>query len=182
MDEAVQFLKNKKFHSSKEILPRIKKSLSVLELFQNDNFLYEISDILLKKTKHMDLNDSEWSAARSIALTLMAHNLTWVQTTFYKSLADMVKSILVGEDNDQTGNEKCLILLCDVEILTEICCHGLSSKVKEVGAFVKKLKMKPYYFRLLVGYSAREQGMIASKLISNLDYMLIPKLIKRIAN
>lgn len=131
MDDAIVFAKNKSSHYSKTIFTRIKNSLPVLELLQNENFLYDISDILLKKIKDMELSDSDWSDARNIALHLMAHNLIWVRTTFYKLLGDMVKSILVGDDN-QADNEKCLTLLCDVGMLTEICCHGLSSTVKEV--------------------------------------------------
>lgn len=128
MDGAVQFMNNKKLHKSKKVLPCIKTSLPVIELFQSENFLVDIADILLNKAKELDFNDSDWSIARSVALTLMGHNAGWVQVTFYKLLTEMVKSVLVGEEN-----EKSLALLCDVGILTEICCHGLSSKFKEVS-------------------------------------------------
>ncbi|XP_063892292.1 rotatin [Helicoverpa armigera] len=127
MDGAVQFMNNKDLHKSKDILISMKDSLPVLELFQSENFLGDISDILLKKAKEMDFNDNDWAIARSIALTLMGHNAEWVQTTFYKALAEMVKSVLMGDED-----QKCLTILCDVGVLTEICCHGLSSKLKEV--------------------------------------------------
>uniref|UniRef100_A0A2A4J928 Rotatin N-terminal domain-containing protein n=1 Tax=Heliothis virescens TaxID=7102 RepID=A0A2A4J928_HELVI len=129
MDGAVQFMNNKDLHKSKKVLSCIKDSLPVLELFKSENFLGDIADILLKKAKDMDFNDNDWSIARSIALSLMGHNAEWVQTTFYNSLSDMVESVLVGDED-----EKSLALLCDVGVLTEICCHGLSSKVKEVEA------------------------------------------------
>ncbi|KAJ8722655.1 hypothetical protein PYW07_003835 [Mythimna separata] len=127
MDGAVQFMNNKKLHKSKKVLTCIKTSLPVLELFQSENFLVDIADILLNKAKDLEFNDNDWSIARSIALSLMGHSAGWVQITFYKLLAEMVKSVLVGEES-----EKSLTLLCDVGILTEICCHGLSSKFKEV--------------------------------------------------
>lgn len=133
MDEAVQFMKDKQSHKNKKVLTCIKNSLPVIELFQSENFLAEISDILLNKTKDLDLKDTDWSIGRSIALHLMTHNLEWVQKKFYKLLAGMVKSILVGNETYQSENEKSLTLLCDVGILTEICCHGLSSKLKEVS-------------------------------------------------
>ncbi|XP_075969669.1 rotatin-like [Anticarsia gemmatalis] len=153
MDEAVQFVKNKKSHNTKTILTRIKQSLPALELFQNENFLYEIADILLKKTKDLDMNESDWSVARSLGLNLMAHNLEWVQTTFYKLLAEMVKSVLVGDDNFQSDNEKCLTLLYDVGILTEICCHGLSSKVKEVEESASDIMLYLLRGRLILSES-----------------------------
>lgn len=137
MDEAVQFINNKKIHKSKKVLGCIKKSLPVLEMFQSENFLGDIADVLLKKAKDLDLNDTDWSIARSIALSLMGHNLEWVQATFYKYLAEMVKSVLVGDEMYETENEKSLTLLCDVGILTEICCHGLSSKLKEVNKILQ---------------------------------------------
>lgn len=128
MDGAAQFMNNKKLHKSKKVLTCIKTSIPILELFQSEHLLVDMADILVKKAKDLDLNDSDWSVARSIALSLMGHNVDWVQITFYKSLAEMVKSVLVGDEN-----EKSLTLLCDVGILTEICCHGLSSKCKEVS-------------------------------------------------
>ncbi|KAF9421823.1 hypothetical protein HW555_002263, partial [Spodoptera exigua] len=117
MDGAAQFMNNKKLHKSKKVLACIKMNI----------FLVDIADILVKKAKDLEFNDSDWSVARSIALSLMGHSVDWVQITFYKSLAEMVKSVLVGDENETS-----LTLLCDVGILTEICCHGLSSKFKEV--------------------------------------------------
>ncbi|CAD0196842.1 unnamed protein product [Chrysodeixis includens] len=132
MDDAVQFMNNKQCHKTKSVLTYIKNSLPVIELFQSENFLTEISDILLNRTKDLDFKDNDWSIARSIALHLMTHHIEWVQKMFYKLLAGMVKSILVGNETYQRENEKSLTLLCDVGVLTEICCHGLSSKLKEV--------------------------------------------------
>ncbi|CAB3224647.1 unnamed protein product [Arctia plantaginis] len=153
MDDAILFAKNKTSHYSKTIFTRIKNSLPVIELLQNENFLFEISDILLKKTKDMELTDGDWSEARNIALSLMAHNLIWVRTTFYKLLGDMVKSILVGDDNYQADNQKCLTLLCDVGILTEICCHGLSSALKEVEESASDIMLYLLRGRLILSES-----------------------------
>ncbi|CAH0701750.1 unnamed protein product [Spodoptera exigua] len=127
MDGAAQFMNNKKLHKSKKVLACIKSSIPILELFQSEHLLVDIADILVKKAKDLEFNDSDWSVARSIALSLMGHSVDWVQITFYKSLAEMVKSVLVGDENETS-----LTLLCDVGVLTEICCHGLSSKFKEV--------------------------------------------------
>ncbi|XP_026494839.2 rotatin-like [Vanessa tameamea] len=129
MDYAVQFMKQKESSRiSKNILTCIKNSIPILYLNVGDNYLKDIAEILLRKSKDLDLCDSDWSIARSIALNLMAHSLEWVQVSFYKMLSEMVKSVLMGEDEYQSENEKCLTLICDVGILTEICCHGLSSE------------------------------------------------------
>ncbi|XP_061711594.1 uncharacterized protein LOC133520923 isoform X2 [Cydia pomonella] len=133
MDAAVKFMKNKNScRSSKQVLKIIKKSLPVIEIHLNENYLDEVADILLRKARYMDLSNEDWTLARSIALSLMAHNVNWVAIKFYNQLADMVKSVLVDEDINQIDNEKCLTLLGDVSILTEICCHGMSSNIKEV--------------------------------------------------
>ncbi|KAI5637938.1 rotatin, an armadillo repeat protein, centriole functioning domain-containing protein [Phthorimaea operculella] len=135
MKDAAQFMMNKNTtKNSKQVLTSIKNSLPLLELHLSEAYLTEISEILLKKIKDFDLTDADWAYARSIALSLMAHNTEWVQGKFYRFLAEMVRSVLVGDEVDQTENEKCLTLLCDVGILTEVCCHGLSSKSKEVEA------------------------------------------------
>ncbi|XP_023948236.2 rotatin [Bicyclus anynana] len=131
MDNAVQFMKIKD-SVSKDILVCIKHALPVLHLNVNQNFLNDIAKILLKKLKDLDLSDCDWSTARSIALILMSHSVDWVRVMFYEMLGDMVKSVLMSDEGEQAENEKCLTLLCDVGILTEICCHGLSSKLREV--------------------------------------------------
>lgn len=133
MDHAVQFMKTQGSRVSKNILITIKNSLPVLHLNLNKNFLNDIATILLRKSKDLDLSDSDWSTARSVALILMAHSVEWVRVDFYKMLCDMVKAVLMSEEADQSENEKCLTLISDVGILTEICCHGLSSSQKEVS-------------------------------------------------
>ncbi|XP_028161854.1 rotatin-like [Ostrinia furnacalis] len=133
MDDAVCFMKNKNScRDSKTVFTVIKKSLPALELHMSEAYLSDVADILLKRTKDWNLDDSDWSIARSIALSLMAHNVEWVQAKFFSYMVDMVRFVLVGDDANQSENEKCLTLLCDVGILTEICCHGLSSKTKSV--------------------------------------------------
>ncbi|KAI8434892.1 hypothetical protein MSG28_003373 [Choristoneura fumiferana] len=133
MDEAVKFMKTRNsYRDSKQVLTCIKRSLPAIELHLSEPYLNEVADILLQKMKHMDLNNDDWSLVRSIALSLMAHDVTWIRAKFYKQLAELVKSVLVGDEMNQAENEKSLALLCDVSILTEICCHGLSSKIKEI--------------------------------------------------
>lgn len=132
MDDAAQFMKNKNgCRDSKTVLTLIKNSLPVLELHLRETYLNDVSGVLLKKTEYFDMNDEDWSISRHIALNLMANSIEWVQGKFYRLMADMVRSILVGEEI-QADNEKCLTLLCDVGLLTEICCHGLCSTLKEV--------------------------------------------------
>lgn len=133
MDDAAQFMKNKNScRDSKTVLILIKNSLPVLELHLRETYLNDVCTVLLKKTKYFDMNDEDWSISRHIALNLMANSIEWVQGKFYRLMADMVRSVLVGDETTQTDNEKCLTLLCDVGLLTEICCHGLSSTLKEV--------------------------------------------------
>ncbi|XP_034840583.1 rotatin isoform X1 [Maniola hyperantus] len=133
MDHAVQFMKlQDSGRISKNVLICIKNSLPVLHLNLNKNFLIDIASILLKKSKDLGLDDSDWSIARSITLVLTAHSVEWVRVEFYKMLCDMVKSVLMSDESDQSENEKCLPLVTDVGILTEICCHGLSSDQREV--------------------------------------------------
>ncbi|XP_072943902.1 rotatin-like [Epargyreus clarus] len=129
---AVQFMKKKDSAYTKNVLTCIKNSLPVLQLHQSEAYLKQISDILLLKSKSFDFDEKDWSDARSIALNLMAHSTEWVRVTFYNMMLDMVKSVLIGDDEDQIEREKCLALICDVSILSEICCHGLSSNNKEV--------------------------------------------------
>ncbi|XP_060800326.1 rotatin [Amyelois transitella] len=134
MDDAVYFMKNKNAcRSSKNVLRHIQKSLPVLELHLSENYLNDVADILLCKVKDFDLNDNDWSLARSITLCLMSHNIEWVRAKFYTKMADMVKGVLIGDETSEGSNEKCITLLCDVGVLTEICCHGLSSKSKQVA-------------------------------------------------
>lgn len=134
MEEAVTFMKNRNnCRSKKTIFNCIKNSLPVLEIFQSEPYLNEIAEVLLLKTKNFDMNDSDWLTARSIALSLMASNIEWVSVKFYHLLSEMVKSVLTSDEVYQAENEKCLALLFDVSMLTEICCHGLSSKLPEVG-------------------------------------------------
>lgn len=136
MEDAVQFMKNKdSCRNSKKVLHHVINSLPVLELHQSEAYLDEIAEILLKKTKSFHMDDNDWTIARNIALNLMAHNIEWVRVKFYTIMAEMVRSVLVGDEINQTDNEKSLTLLCDVGVLTEICCHGLSSECKEVGEY-----------------------------------------------
>lgn len=133
MDDAVQFMKNKNScRNSKNVLKIIKKSLPALELHMSETFLNDVADILLMRTKDFNMDDSDWALARSIALALMTHNVEWICAKFYSSVVEMVRFVLVGDEENQAENEKCLTLLCDVSMLTEICCHGLSSKIKPV--------------------------------------------------
>ncbi|CAK1581817.1 unnamed protein product [Parnassius mnemosyne] len=154
MGYAVQFMKNKKFDkNSKEIFTEIKKSLPILGLHHNEAFLKDIANILLYKTKDMHFNESDWSLVRSIVLRIMAHNKEWVKIKFYQMLAEMVKSILFGEEAYQTEHEQCLILICDVGILTEICCHGLSSDLNEVNASASEIMLYLIRGRLVLSES-----------------------------
>ncbi|KAI8434890.1 hypothetical protein MSG28_003373 [Choristoneura fumiferana] len=133
IQDVLQFMKTRNsYRDSKQVLTCIKRSLPAIELHLSEPYLNEVADILLQKMKHMDLNNDDWSLVRSIALSLMAHDVTWIRAKFYKQLAELVKSVLVGDEMNQAENEKSLALLCDVSILTEICCHGLSSKIKEI--------------------------------------------------
>lgn len=133
MDHAVEFVKAKTSGQiTKNILHTIKKSISVLQIHSNEGFLNDVAEILMGKNLKFDEND--WSEARNIAVSLMAHNIAWVQVTFYKDLAFMVKTAVMGEEENQSEREMSLNVLHDVSILTEICCHGLSSSKKEVCA------------------------------------------------
>ncbi|XP_012549479.1 rotatin isoform X2 [Bombyx mori] len=132
MEHAVNFMKNKNScRNTTKVLTVITDALPTLELIQSETFLNDVINVLLIKTKDFVMDENDWSKARNIALKLMAHNSEWVRAKFYERMADMVKSILVDETN-QSVNEKSLTLICDVGVLTEICCHGLSSKSKEV--------------------------------------------------
>lgn len=134
MDDAAQFMKNKNgCRDSKSVLILMKNSLPVLELHLRETYLNDVSTVLLKSTMYFDMTDEDWSISRHIALNLMANSIEWVQGKFYRLMADMVRSVLVGDETAQADNEKCLTLLCDVGLLTEICCHGLCSTLKEVG-------------------------------------------------
>ncbi|RVE48976.1 hypothetical protein evm_006334 [Chilo suppressalis] len=153
MDDAVKFMKNKHCRSTKAVLNIIKKSLSVLELHTSESYLNDVADVLLKKSKDFNMDDNDWNLARSIALHLMAHKAEWVCAKFYSETAEMVKYVLVGDELNQTENEKCLNLLCDVGILTEICCHGLSSKSKQL-----EMKASEIMLYLLRGRLALSEG------------------------
>ncbi|XP_052757353.1 rotatin-like isoform X2 [Galleria mellonella] len=154
MEDAVQFMKNKSTcRDTKRVLTCIKKSLPVLELHLSETYLKDVGNILLNKVKDFNLNDNDWSVARSIALKLMAHKLDWVRAKFYIMMADMVKLVLVSDDVQQLDNENRLMLLCDVEILTEICCHGLSSKIKEVESSASDIMLYLLRGRLVLSES-----------------------------
>lgn len=134
MDDAAQFMKNKNgCRESKTVLTRIKNSLPVLELHLRESYLNDMAAVLLQSTKYFDMNDEDWSICRRVALTLMANSIEWVQGKFYRLLAEMVRTVLVGDETAQADNEKCLTLLFDVGLLTEICCHGLCSTSKEAS-------------------------------------------------
>ncbi|KAL0842160.1 hypothetical protein ABMA28_014333 [Loxostege sticticalis] len=160
MDDAVRFMRNKNScRNNKSVLTIIKKSLPALELHMSEAYISDVAEILLRKTKDWSLDDSDWSIARSIALSLMAHSVEWVRAKFYSLMVDMVRFVLVGDDTNQADNEKCLTLLCDVGILTEICCHGLSSKTKSVEISASEIMLyllrgrlalsEPCWWRLL---------------------------------
>ncbi|CAG9783815.1 unnamed protein product [Diatraea saccharalis] len=116
MDDAVRFIKNKSCRQTKAVFTVINKSLPVLELHMSEIYLNDVADILLKKTKDFNMADLDWNLVRSIALQLMAHNVEWVRAKFYSEIAEMVKFVLIGDDLNQSENEKCLMLLCDVEV------------------------------------------------------------------
>ncbi|XP_059057157.1 rotatin-like [Achroia grisella] len=140
MDDAVKFMKNKnRCRNTKDVLICIKKSLPVLELHQSEIYINDVANMLLDKIKDFNLNDKDWSIARNITLKLMAHNLDWVRAKFYIMMADMVKLALITDDAHQSDMENRLMLLCDVEILTEICCQGLSSNIKEVESSASEI-------------------------------------------
>ncbi|CAH2086384.1 unnamed protein product [Euphydryas editha] len=152
MNHAVEFTRIIQSNRiSKNILTCIKNSLPILYLNVGENYLKDIAVILLSKSKDLDFDDSDWSMARSIALILMAHSIEWVQVSFYRMLNEMVKSILMGDDNYQAENEICLTLICDVTILTEICCHGLSSTRIEVARAGGSLAQALLRARLALG-------------------------------
>lgn len=132
MDHAKVFIKVKNTRFNKSILTDIKKSLPILQIHSNEEFLNDISSIIVNKAKDLNFDESDWSNARSIALSLMAHHSDWVQISFYRTLADMVKSVLMSDEAGDSNPEKSLTLLSDVSILTEICCHGLCSSHKQV--------------------------------------------------
>ncbi|KOB65431.1 putative rotatin, partial [Operophtera brumata] len=135
MDEAVTFMKNKdSCRNTKDSLACIKKSLPVLEIFQSEAFLNDIAEYLLLKTRNFDLHDSDWAIARSIALNLMANNVEWVAAKFYGFLAEMVKSVLIGDEAHQVESEKCLTLLCDVSrmALSDSCWWRLLASLLPV--------------------------------------------------
>lgn len=133
MEDSAKFMKKKQPGAdSKTVLVYVKNSLPVLELHQNDTYLKDVSEVVLRRIKDWDLKEEEWSEVRGVALSLMAHNCEWVRLKFYVALAEMVKRVFLDDSSDQ-ADEKCLTILCDVGILTEICCHGLHSTVKDVS-------------------------------------------------
>ncbi|CAK1545280.1 unnamed protein product [Leptosia nina] len=125
MDHAVSFMKANG-RITKDILPCVKNSIPVLQIHRNEGLLSDMADIIMGRDLNFD--EKDWSEARSIALSLMAHPTPWIQIQFYQKLVDLVKSVLT----DESDKENDLTLLCDVTILTEICCHGLSSSQAEV--------------------------------------------------
>ncbi|CAG4911339.1 unnamed protein product [Colias eurytheme] len=153
MDHAKEFIKLKTTRYNKDILNCIKKSLPILQIHTNENFLHDISSIIVTKGKDLNFDESDWSAARSIALSLMAHNIDWVQSTFYKILANMVKSVLMSEESNESNQEKNLTLLSDVSILTEICCHALSSTNKQVEESASEIMLYLLRGRLVLSES-----------------------------
>lgn len=135
MESCIKFFKDKDYcRTSKSVLNIIKSSLLVLELHQSDIFIKDVTNMLFTKLQKWDLNDTDWATARNIGLTLMAHNLQWIQESFYKKMVEAVKKIFCG-NQEQATNDKSLMLVCDVAILTEICCHGLTSQSKQVRNF-----------------------------------------------
>ncbi|XP_022112625.2 rotatin [Pieris rapae] len=120
MDHAVEFMQ--KPGNNQNILSIIKNAIPVLHIYRNERFLTDIAEVLMAKK----FDGDDWSIARDIALSLMAHSIPWVQGVFYKILENMVKAAFKSE------NEMSLNLLCDVGVLTEICCQGLSCSNKEV--------------------------------------------------
>ncbi|XP_050680905.1 rotatin-like isoform X2 [Leptidea sinapis] len=128
---AVQFMRKQTKQNASDLLLSIRNSLPILQIHGNETFLKDMASVIVTKSKDLNFDEDNWSTARSIALVLMCHNIEWVRVEFYKILSDMVKSVLMGDDT-QPDQEKCLTLICDVSILTEICCHGLSSCVKEI--------------------------------------------------
>lgn len=139
MDYAVTFMKNKNIERNlKEVLTEIQNSIPVLGLHHSEVFLEDIANILLYKTNDLT-DDNDWSVVRTIALKLMAHNIEWVKVKIYQMLAAMVNSILFSNENYHSEHEQCLMLLCDVGILTEICCHGLSSNLEQVNMTIPQV-------------------------------------------
>lgn len=134
MDCAVRFMKNKNHvKSSKEILEEIQNSLPTFGLHNSEAFLEDVANILLYKSGDWKFDESDWSAVRNIALKIMAHNTERVKVKFYVMFSAMVRSVLLGDEARQAEREQCFLLLCDVGVLTEICCHGMSSHVEEVS-------------------------------------------------
>ncbi|KAG6442642.1 hypothetical protein O3G_MSEX002455 [Manduca sexta] len=151
MQHAVQFIKNKNsFRSTKKVFVCIKNTLPILELIQSEQLLDDIADVLLKNLDTLDLNDSEWCNVRAIALNLMAHNVEWIRVKFYQRLSHMVISAFMCNETLQSEGEKRLNLLCDVGVLTEICCHGLSSHTEEVEKSASEIMLYLLRGRLIL--------------------------------
>lgn len=149
MDFAVKFMKNKNTDRNlKDVLTEIKNSIPILGLHHSEVFLEDISNILLFKTNNM-CDDNDWSFVRSIAIKLMSHNIEWVKVKFYNKLEAMVNSVLFNTEVYQSEQEQCLLLLCDVGILTEICCHGLSSNLEQVR-MILDLNVRFVYQQVLI--------------------------------
>ncbi|XP_045542789.1 rotatin [Papilio machaon] len=152
MDFAVKFMKNKKIDRNlKEVLIEIQNSIPILGLQHSEVFLEDICNILLVKTNNLS-DDNDWSVVRNIALKLMSHNIEWVKVKFYQKLEVMVNSILFSNEVYQS-NEQCLMLLCDVGILTEICCHGLSSNLEQVRSSASEIMQYLLRGRLVLSES-----------------------------
>ncbi|CAH2073764.1 unnamed protein product, partial [Iphiclides podalirius] len=154
MDYAVRFMKKKEAaRSTKEVLTEIENSLPTLGLHHSEAYFEDIANILLYKSGDLNFDDGDWSTVRSISLRLMAHNTEWVKVRFYQMFAEMVRSVLLCDDTLQAERERCLFLLCDVAVLTEICCHGLSSQIDEVKACASDIMLHLLRGRLVLSES-----------------------------
>ncbi|XP_038215912.1 rotatin-like [Zerene cesonia] len=153
MDHAKEFIKLNSTRYNKDILNCIKKSLPILQIHTNENFLYDISNIIVSKGKDLNFDESDWAEARSIALYLMAHTIDWVRVTYYKILANMVKSVLMSDEPNGSNEEKKLTLLSDVSVLTEICCHALSSTNRQVEESASEIMLYLLRGRLVLSES-----------------------------
>ncbi|XP_041977867.1 rotatin-like isoform X2 [Aricia agestis] len=133
---AVKFktIKFKESRNDEELLISIQKTLPIFHFNLDKKYFKEVVSVLFETAKNLDQNDINWCMECEIALKLMAHGVEWIKTTFYMLLTEFIRNAFVGDESKQTENEKCLKLMCHVEILTEICCQGLSSNIEEVEA------------------------------------------------
>ncbi|GBP57007.1 Cytochrome P450 6a2 [Eumeta japonica] len=115
--------------------------------------LQDIGEILFTVLKKWSMDDTDWSVARAITLRLMAHNCSWVQIIFYKTMCESVNEIFCDNNEQELEKEKDLYLLCDVGILTELCCQGLSSPIKQVADSANDIMLYLLRGRLLLSES-----------------------------